>query len=518
LTTAGTRRTRLRPETGLQFVIRLQGDGDREPDARIPTVVKIVPVVIVDVNVIGAVPVFCPVFRPGIHKHERKAAVREARIPHIHRGAAVHPEPVLTTEIEAEAVLRNVVAAIASALRPGAMLAFPALSTTLLPSAVALPAALLHPSSLLLPRDCLLLGTARLLLLPGLLGMLFLLLSLPLLLSLSDLRLRLLLLRLLLLRLLLWLGLLSLLLPGELDTLSLLLLLLGTLRLLWLLGLLGTLFYLVRRPLLLSLLGSLLRLLSGHSAPLLRLVPRLLSARFGSLRLSLRTRLLCRLRRGLLLSVRLPFGLALFFILLLVLRVRRDQRSDKQKQSCGAKNSMELHRHVLPGTSLSGHARGRPARLYRCSSASAASASALVLCTVPSGWLGGEYSVYSFNGTVFVGLITLWYVPAGTTTASPSRTARSRFSLKTNLASPCSIRKNRSTSGCTSSPISSPGPQTYHYKPGVPSREQHLAEVPILQRLFFNRFDVFNHETAPICHSRERRIPLPVGKALHPDP
>ena len=123
-------------------VRQLQYDSDRKSDARIPAVVKVVPVVIIDVNVIVSVPIFVPVFRPGIHEQEREAAVREARIPHVHRGAAVHPEPVLTPEIEAEAVLRNVVTAIASTLRPGAMLAVPPSSTTLLPGPVSLPAAL----------------------------------------------------------------------------------------------------------------------------------------------------------------------------------------------------------------------------------------------------------------------------------------------------------------------------------------------------------------------------------------
>jgi hypothetical protein len=53
----------------------------------------------------------------------------------------LHPERVVTPEIETEAVLRNVVTAIASTLRPRAMLAFPVLSTTLLPGTVPLPAA-----------------------------------------------------------------------------------------------------------------------------------------------------------------------------------------------------------------------------------------------------------------------------------------------------------------------------------------------------------------------------------------
>jgi len=55
----------------------------------------------------------------------------------------VHPELVLTPEIETEAVLRNVVTAIASTLRPSAMIAGPVLSTILLKCTMPLPAALL---------------------------------------------------------------------------------------------------------------------------------------------------------------------------------------------------------------------------------------------------------------------------------------------------------------------------------------------------------------------------------------
>ena len=77
----------------------------------------------------------------------------------------MHPEPVLTPEIEIEAGLRNVGTAIASTLRPVAMLASPLLSTISLPRTLSLPGALLLPSSLLLPRFRLLLRALRLLLL-----------------------------------------------------------------------------------------------------------------------------------------------------------------------------------------------------------------------------------------------------------------------------------------------------------------------------------------------------------------
>jgi hypothetical protein len=148
-----------------------------------PAVVKVVPIVVVDVNVIGLVPILRSVFRPGIHEHERVAVVVEPGITHVDRGAAVHPEPVLTPEIEAEVGLRNVVAAIASTLRPAAMFLIPMLSATLLPRTLPPPGTLLLPSTLLLPRACLLLGTLRLdLLLPLLVLLLLLMLGLLLLL------------------------------------------------------------------------------------------------------------------------------------------------------------------------------------------------------------------------------------------------------------------------------------------------------------------------------------------------
>ena len=85
---------------------------------------------------------------------------------------------MLVAEREIEAGLRNVVAAISSALRPGTVIASPVLSTILLKCTMPLPGALRRPSPLLLPGDCLLLGTLGLRLLTGLAGSLRLLLSL----------------------------------------------------------------------------------------------------------------------------------------------------------------------------------------------------------------------------------------------------------------------------------------------------------------------------------------------------
>ena len=208
---------------------------------------------------------------------------------------------MLTPERESEAVLGNIVTAIASTLCPGAMLACPVLRTILLQRSMRLPGAVLGPSPLLLPRDCLLLGTLRLL--PARLGTLGLLLWRSLLLSLLGPLLLRSLPRSSLLGPLLW-------------------------RLLSWSGLLG--------PLLWRLLSR-----SGLMGPLLwRLLPR--SSLLGPLLLRLLS------RSGLLrpLLLRLPFGLAFF------LRVRRVNRPEESKQGSGTDNSNQLHLNHPPSLSL----------------------------------------------------------------------------------------------------------------------------------------------------------------------
>ncbi len=142
----------------------------------------------------------------------------------------------------------------------------------------------------------------------------------------------------LLLRLLLLhpLGALRLLRPLLLSLLDALLRLLSALfLLLWLPGLLGTL-----RLFLLSLLVPPL---------LLRLLPfSLLLWLLSALCVLLLLRLLCTCLRSLLLcgwprALLLFFRFALFFVLLLVLRVRRNDCREEQKQGSGAGNSDDLH-------------------------------------------------------------------------------------------------------------------------------------------------------------------------------
>ena len=281
---------------------QLHLDHNGESDVRIPAIVKVIPIVIIDVEIIGFVPIVCPVFRPGINKEERHSRIFETRIPHVDRRENGQPEPVLPSEIQTEAVLRNVVTAIASALCPGAMIGFPAMSAILLESAVPLPSALLFPSPLLLPRGCLL-ARALGLLLTGLLG---LLLRWPLLASLLG---------------RLWL------------------------RRLLLAGLLGLLLLLLA-----SLLGRLwLRLL---------LLPGLLGL---LLRLPLRALLLCGWRRttAALFAV-LRLRLARFVLLLVLLRVCGDNCPEKQQKRCCSGCSYDLHGNHLRQRSPIGSARRRP--------------------------------------------------------------------------------------------------------------------------------------------------------------
>jgi hypothetical protein len=110
---------------------------------RIAAVVKVVSIVVVDVNVIGVIPVVCPVLRVWIHQQERIPAILETRIALINNRSRAEAEEVLASEIEIEAGLRNVITAVASTLRPGAMIGGPVLGPILLPGIVPLPAAAL---------------------------------------------------------------------------------------------------------------------------------------------------------------------------------------------------------------------------------------------------------------------------------------------------------------------------------------------------------------------------------------
>ena len=109
----------------IRRLLLLQRHDDRNRLAWIHAVVQVIPVVIADVNIVSGIPVRCPVLRPRVNHHERIAAVLEAGITSNYNGLAPDAKPMFRTEVETETVLRNVVTAIAAALRPGAMIGLP---------------------------------------------------------------------------------------------------------------------------------------------------------------------------------------------------------------------------------------------------------------------------------------------------------------------------------------------------------------------------------------------------------
>jgi hypothetical protein len=108
---------------------------------RIAAVVKVVAIVVVDVEVVGVIPVVGPVLRPRIKQQERIPAVLETRISQIHHWLRANAEVVLAAEIQIKGVLRDVVTAVASTLRPTPVVGGPALGAILLPRIVPLPSA-----------------------------------------------------------------------------------------------------------------------------------------------------------------------------------------------------------------------------------------------------------------------------------------------------------------------------------------------------------------------------------------
>ena len=267
----------------------LRRDDDCNRNAGVPRVVHVVAIVnVIHINVVGFVPVRCPVSRPRVNDTEPIAAVLEAWEPaNQFEGEAVDAESVAPTIVATEIRVRNAVAVIATSLTPSAVVGLP------IACPMSLPSGTLH--LLLLRRDPLLPGfhlLGRLLLLLPVLGLLLLLiplLGLPVLLRLLSLLIPLLGLPVLLSLLLLLSVLLLLLLrslPGLLLRLGTLLLLLFVLSLLLLLGVL-LLLLLRSLPGLLLRLGTLLLGLSlldgwgllGRLGPLLLLLLLLCASR-----------------------------------------------------------------------------------------------------------------------------------------------------------------------------------------------------------------------------------------------
>jgi hypothetical protein len=106
----------------------LPRNADRNSGAGISAVVQVVAVVVGDVNVVIVIPVIPPIFWPWINQTQPVAVVLEAGISAYNQEwQAMDAEPVLRPKVSPEAVVRNAVAAVASALLPVAMIAVPML-------------------------------------------------------------------------------------------------------------------------------------------------------------------------------------------------------------------------------------------------------------------------------------------------------------------------------------------------------------------------------------------------------
>ena len=98
---------------------------NRDAETRIPSVVKVISVVLVDNrDVVRFVPVRTPVFRPPVHDPKAKPAVLKSRVPVV-KVRLADTKIVLSSKRAIEASLRNVVAAVPAALRPGPVIGFP---------------------------------------------------------------------------------------------------------------------------------------------------------------------------------------------------------------------------------------------------------------------------------------------------------------------------------------------------------------------------------------------------------
>ena len=111
---------------------------DCDPGTRAHPVECVIPVTpVIDIHVVGLVPVRRPRLRPRIHERNPITVVLEARIPAYedHRKAADAKEVVIS-EGEAEARVGDAVAVIAATLAPGAVIVIPRVSARLCEAAV----------------------------------------------------------------------------------------------------------------------------------------------------------------------------------------------------------------------------------------------------------------------------------------------------------------------------------------------------------------------------------------------
>jgi hypothetical protein len=118
--------TRPRPQllSRLRPVILLQRNIDRYSWPGIAAVVQVIAVVhVVHVDIVIVIPVVAPRIRPWIHRADPITAVLEAGISADHQeGKSLDAKSVVWPKVSAKPVFGNAVAAIASALLPGAMI------------------------------------------------------------------------------------------------------------------------------------------------------------------------------------------------------------------------------------------------------------------------------------------------------------------------------------------------------------------------------------------------------------
>jgi hypothetical protein len=116
----------------------LERNADRQADTRIPAVVHVVPIVLVDhVNVVGLVPVICPIAGPWVNKAEPIATVLKAGISaDNHVRLAEDDEPMAGAKVARVTVVWNAVAVVSAALLPRAVVRLPVSRSMSLPCCV----------------------------------------------------------------------------------------------------------------------------------------------------------------------------------------------------------------------------------------------------------------------------------------------------------------------------------------------------------------------------------------------
>src|ERR1035437_6921881 len=130
----------------MKSVSSLEGDADRYAGTTgIPAVEQVIAIaVVVDVDIVGLIPVGSPVLGIWIHHAEPIATVLEPRIGADHQERkAVDVEEVVGTVVAAEIAIGNSLAVVPAALLPGTPLGVPVGCAMLLPDTALL--ALLDP-------------------------------------------------------------------------------------------------------------------------------------------------------------------------------------------------------------------------------------------------------------------------------------------------------------------------------------------------------------------------------------